>query len=65
MDEVEVIQLQPRTYSKFAVLAIGLDFASDVCMLAANSLQALTVMTVQHDIQTDINKRFKEITGGS
>jgi hypothetical protein len=66
-DEVEfaVIQLKPRRYTKWHLLGLGLNFASDALDGLSGWFGTASLMVAQHAMQKDEDDQFKEIVSGS
>lgn len=67
MDEIEtyVIRLRPVRYTKWDVISLGLNFASDTLEHFSGWLGTAAVAATQHRMQEDMDKRFGEIVNGS
>jgi hypothetical protein len=66
MDEdTEVIyELRPARYDKWSIIGLGFNFASDFFDGVSGALGTASIMVLQHKMQMDVDKRFKEITSG-
>lgn len=67
MDDETVIQyeLRPFRHDKLSILAVGLHFVSTVLDAAASTVSGLGMMTMQHQMQKDIDRKFEGIIHGS
>lgn len=67
MDEIEtyVIRLQPQRYTKWNMLSMGLNFASDTLEHFSGWLGTAAVAAAQHSMQLEVDRKFGEITNGS
>lgn len=66
-DEVgfQIIQLKPHRYTKWHMLALGLNFASDALEGLSGWAGTLSIMMTQHGMQKAEDQKFQEITSGS
>jgi hypothetical protein len=67
MDEIEtfVIQLRPVRYTRWNMVSMGLNFASDTLEHFSGWLGTFAVAAAQHDMQMREDKKFGEIVSGS
>jgi len=67
MDEDLEVQyeLRPHRYDKWSVIGLGFNFASNFFDGVSGALSTASIMVLQHHMQLDVDKRFKEIVNGS
>jgi hypothetical protein len=65
-DEVGIeYVLKPFRHDRLSILAVGLHFASSVADAAAQTLGGLAMMTMQHQMQRDVDRKFERMISGS
>jgi len=64
-DEVEyIIPYRPARYDRWSFVGLGLNFTSRFFNEVSDVFGAASVMAIQHQMQNEIDRKFKEITSG-
>jgi hypothetical protein len=59
-DEVEYT-LKPYRHDRLSVLGVGLHFVSNACDALGSAFGALAMMTIQTQMQHDVDKKFEQV----
>jgi len=64
MDEHEIDESVSiaRRHDRWSVLIVGLNGATQIATVVANTMEQFTVMAVQHANQTIFDRKFKQMT---